>query len=86
MIPAAEIVLKTEFFLWLFETIFPNVTYHALNAKRYLLQMPIVAIRIWGVVTLMMVSDDKYLQRGDTSIRTLIYQCSEYSGKNSEGV
>lgn len=55
-----------------FKTVFPNVTYHVLNAKRHLLQMPIVAICIWGNVTLMMVSDDKCLQRRDTSIRTLI--------------
>ena len=74
MIQAAEIVLKDGIFSMatVFKTVFPNVTYHTLNAKRHLLQMPIVAIHIWGDVTLMMVSDDNCLQRGDTSIHTLI--------------
>ena len=36
-----------------FKTIHPNVTYHAQNAKRRLLQMPVVAIRIWRELYLM---------------------------------
>jgi hypothetical protein len=55
MIQAAEIVLKHGIvsMATVFKTVFPNVTYHAVNAKRRLLQIPLVAIRIWGELYLM---------------------------------
>lgn len=54
MIQAANIVLKDGIISMatVFKTIYPNVTY-ALNARRRLLQMPMVAIRIWGELYLM---------------------------------
>ena len=33
-----------------FKAVFPTVTYHSLNAKRRLLQMPVVAIRVKGLL------------------------------------
>lgn len=55
MIQAANVILKDGIvsMATVFKTIYPNVTYHAQNAKRRLLQMPVVAIRIWGELYLM---------------------------------
>ena len=48
MIHAAIIVLEEGIVTLkhVFTTIFPSVTYHTINAKRRLLQMPLVAIRL----------------------------------------
>ncbi len=48
MIKAAEIILEVGICTLssVFRTVFPDVTYHTPYAKRRLLQMPIVAIRI----------------------------------------
>lgn len=48
MINEANLVIKEGIVTlkYVFTTIFPSVTYHANNARRRLLQMPLVAIRL----------------------------------------
>lgn len=51
MIQAAEMVLKDGIvpLAVVFKAAFPTVTYHSVNAKRRLLQMPVVAFRVKGL-------------------------------------
>ena len=51
MIQAAEMVLKNGIvpLAVVFKAAFPTVTYHSVNAKRRLLQMPVVAFRVKGL-------------------------------------
>lgn len=55
MIHAAELIMREGIISMskVFRTVFPNVTYHALNARRRLLQMPLFAVRIDGELFLM---------------------------------
>ena len=48
VVKSAQIVLEQGIISMskLFKTAFPNVTYHSLQAKRRLLQMPLAAIRV----------------------------------------
>lgn len=51
MITAGEMILKYGIVLTsdVFKTAFLTVTYHSVNAKRRLLQMPVIAIHVKGV-------------------------------------
>ena len=52
MIQAGKMVLEDGIvpLADVFKAVFPTVTYHSLNAKRRLLQMPVVAIRVKGLL------------------------------------
>lgn len=55
MIEAASLVLESGIVLLshVFKSVFPDVTYHSVNAKRRLLQMPVVCLNIQGQLYLM---------------------------------
>ncbi len=53
MIKAARLVMESSVCCLqsVFQKSFPSITYHTLNAKRRLLQMPLVAIQVWNANT-----------------------------------